>query len=85
LFHYVIAKFMIQTGDPLSNGTAGTSIWDHEFEDEFSDELKHDRPYTVSIANASPNTSGSQFFITTNVTLWLDKKDTNFEHVLSCD
>lgn len=65
IFHRVISDFMIQGGDPKGNGTGGTSIWNHPFEDEFTKELFNIRG-ALSMANPGPNTNGSQFFIVQN-------------------
>ena len=81
IFHRVIPDFMIQGGDPTGTGRGGQSIWKATFEDEVSDKVKFDHPGILAMANAGPNTNGSQFFITTAATPWLNKKHTIFGEV----
>ena len=78
VFHRVIKGFMIQGGDPLGTGTGGPG---YKFADEFHPELTFNRPYLLAMANAGPNTNGSQFFITVAETSWLNRKHSIFGEV----
>lgn len=81
IFHRVIKGFMIQGGDPTGTGAGGQSIWGKAFGDECKSDVKFDKPGLLAMANRGPNTNGSQFFITTVPTSWLNMKHTIFGEV----
>jgi len=83
IFHRVIKGFMLQGGDPTGTGMGGESMWGKPFEDEVSPEVKFDKAGLLAMANSGANTNGSQFFITTVRTPWLNMRHTIFGEVIS--
>ena len=81
IFHRIIKDFMIQGGDPTGTGRAGESIWGGKFQDEFNSKAMFNKVGVLAMANSGPNTNGSQFFITTVETPWLNGKHTIFGYV----
>lgn len=81
IFHRIIPEFMLQCGDPTGTGRGGESLWGKAFEDECSAEVRFDKVGLLAMANAGPNTNGSQFFITTAKTPWLNMRHTIFGEV----
>ena len=83
IFHRVIKNFMIQGGDPTGTGRGGTSLWGGKFEDEVTPDVTFNKKGLLAMANAGPNTNGSQFFITTVPTPHLNMNHTIFGEVIS--
>ena len=83
IFHRVIKDFMIQGGDPTGTGTGGESAWGKEFEDEYKEGVSFNKKGILAMANRGPSTNGSQFFITTAETPWLNNRHTIFGEVTS--
>ena len=81
-FHRIIKNFMVQGGDPTETGRGGESIWHKPFNDEFKPGYDFDHPGVLAMANAGPNTNGSQFFITTAPASWLNGNYTIFGHMI---